>query len=172
MPVCWISLGTNLNRESSLFGSLATLHDCFGSLQVSSIYETAAVGNAGPDFLNAVLGIKTTMPLTTLITQLHQIELSYGRVRTENKFAPRPLDLDLLTYGDRVQQETKPLLPHPDILRYNFVLAPLAEIAPEVFYPQSTQTYAQLWADYPHPDEPPLRLWRSKTHFEHQYHCL
>ncbi len=140
----FISIGSNIDPKMHFRQCLAELRTQFGSLQCSTVYRTAAVGFIGADFLNAVVGFETCLSAPAIIEQLRSLETQHGRVRTAEKFSPRPLDLDLLLYGEG-WIDPQLYLPHPDILRYAFVLKPLAEIAGEVIHPQQRVSIATLW---------------------------
>lgn len=100
----------------------------------SSLYRSASVGAAGPDYLNAVVELRTTLAPDALLAELQRIEALHGRERSYPN-APRTLDLDLLAHG-AVQQATPELtLPHPRLHERAFVLRPLAEIAPDLQLP-------------------------------------
>ena len=101
----------------------------------SSLYRSAPLGHAGqPDFLNAVAWLDTEMGAEPLLDELQAIERRHGRERSFAN-APRTLDLDLLRYGDSVLDTPRLTLPHPRMHERAFVLAPLAEIAPEATVP-------------------------------------
>ena len=143
---CWISAGSNQDRERSIRGAVADLRAAFGELVLSPVYETKAVGFDGDAFYNLVIGIETDRPVAEINTTLRAIEDAHGRVRGPEKFAPRTLDLDLLTWGDATGTIDGCPLPRDEILRYPFVLAPLADVAPDERHPLEGQTYAELWA--------------------------
>jgi 2-amino-4-hydroxy-6-hydroxymethyldihydropteridine diphosphokinase len=98
------------------------------------MYRSAPVDATGPDFVNAVLAIETTLAAPALLAQLHCIEARHGRERGGYN-APRTLDLDLLLYGDRVIDEPGLVVPHPRLHQRAFVLVPLLEIAPGIDVP-------------------------------------
>ena len=101
----------------------------------SSLYRSAPVGYADqPDFVNAVAALDTSLTDVRLLDALQGIEQRHGRERSFPN-APRTLDLDLLLYGDRVVRSARLVLPHPRMHERAFVLAPLAEIAPEAQVP-------------------------------------
>ena len=101
----------------------------------SSLYRTSPVGYLEqPDFINAVASVQTTLKPQALLAALLAIENRHGRRRTMRN-APRTLDLDLLLYGEEVFDQDGLTLPHPRLHERAFVLAPLAEIAPEAMVP-------------------------------------
>jgi 2-amino-4-hydroxy-6-hydroxymethyldihydropteridine diphosphokinase len=112
------------------------------------------VGFAGRPFLNLVAGFETHEPVGAINSALRAIEDALGRVRGPEKFAPRTLDLDLLTYGDVVGEVDGCALPRDEILRYAFVLGPLAEIAGDERYPPTGETYRALWAGFDQAAQP------------------
>jgi 2-amino-4-hydroxy-6-hydroxymethyldihydropteridine diphosphokinase len=144
---CWISVGSNVDRERSIRGALRDLRATYGDLAVSPVYETEAVGFEGDAFLNLVVGITTDRPVGDINRRLREIEDAHGRERGPNRFAPRTLDLDLLTYGDQVGRIDGYELPRGEILDYAFVLGPLADVAPGERHPVDGRTYAELWAE-------------------------
>lgn len=148
MTQVYVSIGSNINPLQHIQASLHALQQHYGALHTSNTYESVAVGFDGAHFYNLVVRFDTTANPQIVVATLRQIEAANGRQRSTNKFSSRTLDLDLLLYGDWVNNDTQPVIPHPDIKKYAFVLQPLAEIAPNTCYPQSEQTYATLWADY------------------------
>lgn len=148
MPGCWISVGSNLDRENSVRGGVQDLQQRFGELAISPIYESQAIGCDGPPFLNLVVGIRTPLAVSAINALLRAIEDAHGRVRGGDKFAPRTLDLDLLTYGEMVGTIDGYRLPRGELLDYAFVLAPLAVVAPDERHPELGVSYRRLWADF------------------------
>jgi 2-amino-4-hydroxy-6-hydroxymethyldihydropteridine diphosphokinase len=134
----WIGLGANLGaREAALRGALAGMAALPGTrvLRVSSLYRSAPVDAGGPDYLNAVAEIATTLPPLALLHALQALEQAAGRERPYRN-APRTLDLDILFYGDVRLESTALTLPHPRLHERAFVLLPLAELAPERVAPE------------------------------------
>ncbi|WP_296898383.1 2-amino-4-hydroxy-6-hydroxymethyldihydropteridine diphosphokinase [Thiohalocapsa sp.] len=144
---CWISVGSNMDRERSIRGAIADLRAAFGPLVVSPVYETEAVGFEGEPFYNLVVGFDTPLGVAAINQTLRNIEDAHGRVRGPNKFAPRTLDLDLLTWGEATGILDGYELPRDEILKYAFVLAPLADVAPHERHPVDGRSYAELWAE-------------------------
>ena len=138
MPRAFIGLGANLgDPEKQICAAIAALNGVPGTRLVrrSSLYRSAPVGNpCQPEFINAVAEIETALAPRALLNALLQIEKSLGRTRSFVN-APRTLDLDLLIYADIVVNEPGLHVPHPRMHARAFVLAPLAEIAPEAAIP-------------------------------------
>jgi 2-amino-4-hydroxy-6-hydroxymethyldihydropteridine diphosphokinase len=134
---------------------VTALRERFGALILSRVYESEAVGFQGRPFYNLVAGIDTDEPACRVRAALRAIEDAFGRVRGPEKFAPRTLDLDLLTYGDSVDHEEGQELPREEILTYAFVLGPLAEVAGREVHPVVGHSYRELWECFG-PDEHPL----------------
>jgi 2-amino-4-hydroxy-6-hydroxymethyldihydropteridine diphosphokinase len=145
----FIGLGANLGEpEAQLRRALLTLAELPGTRLVaaSSFYRSAPVGVvAQPDFINAVAEIETTLVARALLEALLAAERRFGR-RREFPGAPRTLDLDLLLYADRVIAEPGLVVPHPRMHERAFVLAPLAEIAPDIAIPGKGRAKALLAA--------------------------
>jgi 2-amino-4-hydroxy-6-hydroxymethyldihydropteridine diphosphokinase len=127
-----IALGSNLgDREEYLRNAIAALTPTVGNIRVSSFHETAPVGvGPQPTFLNAAAVGESALSARDLLRALLAIEQRYGRERPFPG-AARTLDLDLILYGDAVMQSAELTLPHPRFRERRFVLAPLAEIAPD-----------------------------------------
>ncbi len=138
METAYIALGSNLKEPQRQlqagFAALARLPETQLIAQ-SSLYCSAAVGYVDqPDFVNAVAAIRTTLTPQVLLHALLAIEREQGRVR-EFPNAPRTLDLDIALYGEQVIHEPGLSIPHPRMITRAFVLAPLAEIAPDAQVP-------------------------------------
>jgi len=138
MPRAFIGLGANLgDPEKQVGAALAALEGIPGTrlMRRSSLYRSAPVGDVEqPDFVNAVAEIETTLAPRALLNALLGIEKGLGRRRSFAN-APRTLDLDLLLYADVVVEEPGLHVPHPRMHARAFVLAPLAEIAPDAAIP-------------------------------------
>lgn len=134
----YLALGSNIgDREKHLRGAVSALDSIRGCSveKVSGFLETAPYGVLDqPDFLNGCLEIRTLLYPGELLEELHRIEAEAGRQRTL-RWGPRTLDLDIIFYDDLVLQEKKLCIPHAEMHKREFVLRPLAEIAPYVRHP-------------------------------------
>jgi len=115
----------------------------------SRLYRTKPVGHTNqPQFVNAVVALDTTLGPRMLLQRLLRIEEKFGRDRSHGiRFGPRTLDLDLVFYGDAVMEAAGLVIPHPRLTEREFVLRPLAEIAPGIREPRTGKTAARLLAD-------------------------
>jgi 2-amino-4-hydroxy-6-hydroxymethyldihydropteridine diphosphokinase len=129
----YIGLGSNLdNPLQQVRAALDELTRLPATRLVghSRLYRSAPLGPAGqPDYINAVAALDTELAPHALLDALQAIEQAHGRERSLH-WGPRTLDLDLLLYGDEVFSTARLTVPHPEMARRNFVLIPLAELAP------------------------------------------
>ena len=144
----YVSAGSNVSPLESLTRALRALMARFPDLIVSPAYANSAVGFQGADFINLALGFTTELTLGGVLDELHAVEALCGRGRTEAKWAPRRMDLDVLLYGDLVGEFPGAKLPRPDLLRRAYMLGPLAAIAPEVVHPTLRRTIGELWREF------------------------
>ncbi len=138
LAIAFIGLGSNLADPLVQVRQALTELESISATRVtarSSLYRTSPVGYLEqPDFINAVASVQTTLQPQALLAALLAIENRHGRKRAMRN-APRTLDLDLLLYGEEVLVRDGLTLPHPRLHERAFVLAPLAEIAPEAMVP-------------------------------------
>ena len=144
MARIYISIGSNIERDYYVRAGVQALQQHFAAVQLSSVYESEAVGFSGDAFYNMVAGADTDLTIAQCVALLKQIEDQYGRVRGGEKFCGRTLDLDLLTYDD-VVCNTPVILPRQEITENAFVLWPLSLIAPDRVHPGVGKSFAQLW---------------------------
>jgi len=156
MPRVYLGLGSNIEREQHIRAALKALEDAFGLLLISPVYESESVGFAGSNFFNLVVGVDTDLPVGELSALLRGIEDANGRVRSGPKFAPRTLDIDILTYGNACGEIDGVQLPREEVLRNAFVLRPLADIAPNDRHPETVRTFLDHWEAY---DQSRQKLW-------------
>ena len=145
MARVYISIGSNIEKEKNISSSVNALQERYGPLEISNVYETKAVGFDGDDFHNLVVGFDTNDTPLEISQTLKQIEADHDRTRGKEQFESRTLDLDQLLYGDLVMQMDGVNVPHPDIMRYNFVLKPLAELAADTPHPEEEKNILELW---------------------------
>jgi len=136
--IAWVGIGANLgDARANVLDAIARLGRLPGArlIQASSLYRTAPIDSSGDDYINAVAALDTDLAAHALLQALFDIEQAHGRERPYRN-APRTLDLDLLLYGDQLIADAPALLvPHPRMHERAFVLAPLAELAPELRIP-------------------------------------
>jgi len=137
--VSYIGLGSNLNEpREQLITAIAAIKKLPASsfLSCSSFYRSKAVTLTddvdAPDYLNAVVAIETQLDPLGLLDELQAIEFSQGRRRNGERWAARTLDLDILLYADDAIENERLIIPHQQMCLRDFVLLPLAEIAPEI----------------------------------------
>jgi len=144
----YVSIGSNIDREHNVRSAVRELTARYGPLALSPVYESRAVGFAGANFYNLVAGFDTGEPVESVKESLARIESQSGRTRGESRFGARTLDLDLLLYGDTIRHDDRVRLPHPDIVRYAFVLRPLADIAPDGRHPETGLVFQKMWEQF------------------------
>jgi len=147
MAVSYILLGSNLGN------TLLNLQNAIHNLQqtevqvlaCSKVYQTKAWGNVNQDdFLNVVIKVNTDLNASELLTTLLAIELKMGRIRGEEKWMPRLIDLDILYFNDEIIDQQHLKIPHPYIADRRFTLIPLNDIAANYFHPQLKLSTQQL----------------------------
>jgi 2-amino-4-hydroxy-6-hydroxymethyldihydropteridine diphosphokinase len=166
MARIFLGLGSNIQRERYIVAGLDALHDLLGELRLSSVYDSAAIGFDGQPFLNLVVAADTILEIGPLARLLRHIETAHGRPAQATRFSARQLDIDILTYDDRVGIIEGVELPRGEILDNAFVLRPLAELAPEVLHPVAGLSYASLWQAFDRSSQPLQRVdfqWRGRV---------
>lgn len=141
----YLGLGSNMgNRQGNLDRALELLSQRLRLGEVSSVYDTEPVGTfEQPRFLNLVCQIYTSLTPDGLLNLAKGIESKLGRApKTHN--LPRPIDIDILFYGDQVIETPELVIPHPRLAERAFVLIPLAEIAPDLVHPVNGKTAKEL----------------------------
>jgi 2-amino-4-hydroxy-6-hydroxymethyldihydropteridine diphosphokinase len=161
MAQVFVSIGSNIDRQRYIGCCLDALSQSYDALQISSVYESEAVGFAGDRFYNLVVGFTADQTLPELFSRLRRIELDHDRCHNAVKFSARTLDIDILSYDDfigefRLNDGSGGHLPRHEITQNAFVLQPLAEIAPDRLHPDLGRSYRQLWQAY---DKSSQSLW-------------
>jgi 2-amino-4-hydroxy-6-hydroxymethyldihydropteridine diphosphokinase len=144
MVEVYLGLGSNLgDREKNIAQALELLGKVGRVVALSPLYETEPVGLTGPPFLNGVCQYLTELGPEGLLSFIKGIESRLGR---KPRLFSRPIDIDILIYGDLVVNSEALTIPHPRLAERAFVLVPLAELAPELVVPGSRQKVSQLLA--------------------------
>jgi 2-amino-4-hydroxy-6-hydroxymethyldihydropteridine diphosphokinase len=146
----YLSLGSNVgDRRGNLQAAIERLKESGTMKVVSAFYEAAPVElRDQPWFLNCVVALETGQSPMELLKNVLAIEQEMGRVRLRDK-GPRSIDIDIVLFGDEVVDERGLKIPHPAMHERRFVLAPLAEIAPEAVHPQIGKSASELLAALP-----------------------
>jgi len=144
----YLGLGSNIDPEENIRLGLRELRRRFGELGISDIYQSAALGFEGADFLNLAVGLESNATPGNIHEQIEAIHRVAGRQRDEARYLSRALDIDLLLYGDLVVAGPPLQLPRPDVLEYSFVLKPLSEIAPDLVHPETGKTLSEHWQEF------------------------
>lgn len=142
--MAWVALGANLGQaEAQVRAAIEQLrqHPAISELRASRLYLTAPHQASGPDYVNAVVCMNTTLSAPDVLDLLQSIEHGAGRERPYHH-APRTLDLDLLFYGDARIDSPRLTVPHPRWAERAFVLVPMTDLAPERVTPASLQAVA------------------------------
>ena len=140
MHQVFISIGSNIDPLKNIDKVKILLNNLF-ECTFSGLYETAAEGFEGNDFVNCVVGFKTDIDPTQLNDKLKNIEKNMGRTDRQKGMSNRIIDLDLILYGDLILNDKYLSLPSDDIEKYSFILEPLVEIAGDIRHPVSTQSF-------------------------------
>lgn len=143
----FISLGSNIEPEVHLTTAVQRLKELGSLIGLSTVYQNPALGpTQQPDFLNAAVLIETDLTVDAIRNLLRRIEADLGRVRTEDKYAPRTLDLDLCLYGDLVVETPQFTLPDPEMLTLAHLAIPVAELAPDYIHPVTDESLKDIAA--------------------------
>ena len=149
MSKLYLSLGSNEgDREMLLRSAIGAIGQLIGPVDgISPLVETEPWGFESPHpFLNAALSVETSLPAMDVLERTQSIERQLGRRRKSvaGQYEDRPIDIDLLLYGDLVLTSERLTLPHPLLSERLFVLEPLAEIAPQILHPTLGKTIQTL----------------------------
>jgi 2-amino-4-hydroxy-6-hydroxymethyldihydropteridine diphosphokinase len=154
MSIVYLGLGSNIRPEENLSLGVRELRRHYKDVDVSSVYRSAAVGFEGDDFLNLVLRLRSKETPIEICSEIERMHDLAGRERSNDKWASRPLDIDLLLYDDLILDERPVRVPRSDILEYSFVLRPLAELAPDLVHPLTGKTMLTHWQEFDAESQP------------------
>lgn len=148
MTPVWLAIGSNLasplQQVNAALDALTQIPDT-RIVAVSAFYRTPPLGPQDqPDYLNAAVALETSLEPEMLLDHTQRIELQQGRVRKDERWGPRTLDLDIMLFGDRVIDTPRLTVPHYDMKNRGFMLWPLFEIAPELMFPDGETLEAVL----------------------------
>lgn len=156
MTLAYIAIGSNLASPlEQVNAAVQALGDIPQTrvVALSSFYRTPPLGPQDqPDYLNAAIALETALSAEALLDNTQRIELQQGRVRKEERWGPRTLDLDIMLFGDAQIHTERLTVPHYDMKRRGFMLWPLFEIAPDLTFPDGellSALLAQLNAEKP-----------------------
>ncbi|WJT03918.1 2-amino-4-hydroxy-6-hydroxymethyldihydropteridine diphosphokinase [Leclercia adecarboxylata] len=156
MTLAYIAIGSNLASPlEQVNAAVQALGDIPHTrvVALSSFYRTPPLGPQDqPDYLNAAIALETALSAEALLDNTQRIELQQGRVRKEERWGPRTLDLDIMLFGDAQIHTERLTVPHYDMKRRSFMLWPLFEIAPDLTFPDGehlSALLAQLNAEKP-----------------------
>jgi len=141
-----LNIGSNQDKRKNIRLALDSLEPHFTKITTSSLYESPSEGFIGGNFYNIGVNVETDNNINEVVNILHGIENSLGRDRNLPKFSSRIIDLDLVLYDDDIDDKLN--IPRRDILKYAFVLAPLAELNPNDIHPQERVSYLALWKGF------------------------
>lgn len=145
MSEVYVSIGSNVDREANIQKAVRALRQAFGILSLSPVYESASVGFDGDDFLNLVAGIETDLPVEQIVAGFRQIEGDLGRDRSQPRYSPRAIDLDILIYDNLIMDRSGIQIPRREILKNAYVLKPLQDLIPNYRHPLDGQSCSELW---------------------------
>ena len=147
MPnLAYLSLGSNIEPEQNLKKAVALVAASSRVLAVSPVWETPPLNRPDqPNFLNAATVVETNQNAEVFKRQvIHRIESELGRVRTDDKYAPRPIDIDIMFFNRQIFDLDNRHIPDPEVLERPFVAIPLAQIAPDYRHPETGQTLRDI----------------------------
>lgn len=167
MTRAYVGIGSNIAPEDNIRRAVRLLARRVRVVATSTFYRSEAVPPGGPDFVDGALALDTGMgPYVLKFGVLRDVEARLGRVRTEEKNAPRTIDCDLLVHGDEVVCEPDMVLPAPDIGEHAFIAVPLLELAPELVLPDTGTRLAEVVARLPRHGLWPLPAFTSAVRKE------
>lgn len=156
----FLGIGGNIDPERNIKLGIDIIRDRFTLVQLSPAYRSEPWGVSEPqaDYINLAAEIRTAKDIFSIRGELCWIEKLIGRKRTGDKFAPRPLDIDLLLFDDMTGEHAGGPLPHPQLTTQQFVYLPMMDIAPDLLVPGTGKALREIEPDY---DSPGLRIEKA-----------
>ncbi len=148
MATVFLGIGSNEAAEENLRLAVRELRRRYGEMSISPVYRSASYGFKGADFLNLVVRFESQHAPLEICEHIELIHNLAGRRRGSDKWESRPLDIDLLIYNDLVIDERPVRIPRDDVLKYSFVLRPIAELAPNYKHPVTGKTLLEHWQEF------------------------
>lgn len=146
--MAYIALGSNLgNKRLNIIKAIRFISHIKQTVLThrSGLYRTPPAGKSNqPNFLNAVVEIKTSLSAMNLLKEILKIEKRMGRVRSDERWAPRIIDIDILLYNQDTYHSSRLIVPHPRMHQRRFVLEPLCDISPDLIHPISHKLMSVL----------------------------
>lgn len=145
LVIAYLCLGSNMgDRKENINKALSYLSQRLRITLKSSVYDTEPVGNPEqPRFLNMVCQVKTMLKAADLLVLVKAIERKLGRLPGRPN-SPRPVDIDILFYGDQIIKDPELIIPHPRLAQRAFVLVPLVEMVPALVHPMNKKTVYEI----------------------------
>jgi 2-amino-4-hydroxy-6-hydroxymethyldihydropteridine diphosphokinase len=153
MSIVYLGLGSNIDARNNISSGIDALRLTFGRVECSPVYQTAAFGFEGADFINLVARVETDMSPLDLKKFLTALEDRHNRNRQSPKFSDRTLDIDTLLYDDLYLLSPTLNIPRDEILEAAHVLKPLTDLAPDLIHPVARKSMIDLWNAFPQQDQ-------------------
>ncbi len=175
--IAYIGLGSNMGdkiKNCTEAIHKIHLHPLCQVLRVSSFYETEPLTKTKPCeggwFVNAALKMRTRLNVVKLLQMFQALEVELGRNPLHEKWSPRPMDLDILFFGDEIIKTGPLKVPHPELHKRKFVLEPLAEIAPDLLHPIKGKKITELLEELEDNKKvtPLFRFYLSQNNSKHR----
>ncbi len=169
MTRAYVALGSNIEPERNIEAALKRLAARERVVAVSCFYRSPALGRPEQaDYLNGVVALETVRtPRVLKLEVLRPLELELGRIRSEDRYAARPIDLDLIVYGDWTVEEPGLRIPDGDVLERAFLAVPLLQLAPDLIWPGSGRPLQELVAHFDERELTPAGAFSSHLEERH-----
>lgn len=154
----YLGIGSNTDRRRNILSCLQYFAAAFSARKISPIYRSPSFGFNGHDFFNLVIKIKTAFEPKELKNWIQKLEDIHGRDRSKPRYSNRTLDIDLLLCDELIMDDGFVQIPRSEILKRNYVLKPLQDLAPDLIHPVAQKRLADLWQALSVTDQPDLTV--------------